>query len=290
MKDAANQVIDSLGEIADARVKEADAAVDAAERRVNAAQDALIREQELAAEGLANNTDLAKQQLETAKKAQEAAEKERAKAVRTQILLDGAQQISSLITAAANIFKGFSLIPLGGQILAIASITAMFTAFAAAKAAAFKAAAIPKFRKGGKLEGPAHEYGGVPISDNQGNVYGEAEGGEWIVNRQGSREHDRFLNRLNKGEFAGVDLDRLFRPSASNPITEAAPRIERIEREFREIRETQHTRALESAYYSAAAQIVQAIEEKEVVTPLTNYRVTKKKGRNTYTKIVKAEN
>lgn len=289
VKEIAEKSLGFLSEIAEARVREADAAVDAAQRKVDAAQDFLIRQQELAAEGQANDTNIAKDQLERAKKAQEAAEKERAKAVRTQLLLDSAQQISSLITAAANIFKGFSLIPLGGQILAIASITAMFAAFAKAKSDAFKAAAIPKFRKGGKLEGPAHEFGGVPISDREGNVYGEAEGGEWIVNRQGSREHDRFLSRLNEGEFAGVNLDRMFSPSASNPITEAAPRIERIEREFREIRETQHTRALESAYREAARDIVTAIQEKEVVTPLTNYRITKKRGRNTFTKVVREE-
>ena len=290
LKDATAEIIDSLNQIADARVKEAEAAVDAASKKVEAAQDALIREQELAKEGLANNSDLRKKELEEAKKAREEAEKERVKAVRAQILLDSVSQISSLISASANIFKSLSAIPFVGIPLAVATIATMFGAFAVAKSQALKAASVPKFRKGGKLEGPAHEYGGIAVSDREGNVYGEAEGGEWIVNRQGSREHDRFLNRLNEGEFAGVNLDRLFRLSASNPIIEAAPGIARVEKEFREIRETQHTAALESAYYRAAEKIVQAIEEKEVVTPLTNYRVTKKRGRNTYTKIVKAEN
>lgn len=289
LKDAAGQIISSLEQIADARVKEADAAVDAAERKVSAAQDALEREQELAAEGFANDTDLAKKQLDEAKKAQEQAEKDRAKAVRSQILLDSVGQLSSLITASANIFKSLSSIPFAGIPLAIATIGIMFGAFAKAKSDALKAASAPKFRKGGKLEGPAHEYGGIAISDSEGNVYGEAEGGEWIVNKRESQAHDRFLKRLNDGEFAGVDLDRVFKPSASNPLTDAAPRIARIEQERREMETTLNMAAMAAAYEKTAAQIVQAIKEQPEIYPLTNYKVKRRKGRNTYTEIVRQE-
>lgn len=289
LKDATGQIIDSLNQIAEARVREAEAATQAAQDKVEAAENALEQERELAAQGLANDTDLRKQQLEEAKKQRDEALKEEAKARRSQILLDSAGQLSSLVTASANIFKSLSSIPFAGIPLAIATIATMFGAFAKAKSDALKAAAIPKFRKGVKLEGRSHEAGGLAISDEHGNVVGEAEGKEWLIGTKPSVEHDRFLERLNKGEFQGVDLNSLFRPSASNPVIEAAPRIERIEKEFREIQHVQHTRALESAYYQAAAQIVQAIEEKEVVTPLSNYRVTKKRGRNTFTKIVREE-
>lgn len=289
LKEATKQVLDSISQIADARVQAAEEVTRQRQKDLQEAQDFLIRQQELAAEGLANDTDLAKQEVERQRELRDAALKEEAKARRAQILLDSVSQISSLITASANIFKSLSVIPFAGIPLAIATIATMFGAFAKAKADALKSAAVPKFRKGTKLEGRSHEAGGLAISDEHGNVVGEAEGDEWLIGTRPSREHDRFLERLNKGEFAGVDLDRLFRPGASNPITEAAPRIERIEREFREIRETQHTAALAQAYYSAAADIVRAIEEKEVVTPLTNYRVMKKRGRNTYTKIVREE-
>jgi len=289
LKDAAGQIINSLEQIADARVKEADAAVDAAERKVSAAQDALIRGQELAKQGLANDSDLAKKQLDEAKKAQEQAEKDRAKAVRSQILLDSVGQLSSLITASANIFKSLSSIPFAGIPLAIATIGVMFGAFAKAKSDALKAASVPKFRKGGKLEGPAHEYGGIAISDSEGNVYGEAEGGEWIVNKRESLAHDRFLKRLNEGEFTGVDLDRVFRPSASNPLTDAAPRIARIEEQRREMETTLNMAVMATAYEKTAAQIVQAIKEQPEIYPLTNYKVKRRKGRNTYTEIVRQD-
>lgn len=289
LRDAAGQIVDSLNQIADARLKEAEAATQAAEKKVDAAEEFLIRQQELAAEGLANDTDLAKQQLEIAKKAREEALKEEAKARRSQILLDSAGQISSLVTASANIFKSLSSIPIAGIPLAIATIGVMFGAFAKAKADALKAASIPKFRKGGKLEGPAHEFGGIAISDSDGNVYGEAEGGEWIVNRQESREHDRFLKRLNDGEFAGVDLDRVFKLSASNPLADAAPRIARIEAQRREMETTMNIAAMAAAYEKTAAQIVQAIREQPEIYPLTNYKVRRRKGQNTYTEIVREE-
>lgn len=290
LDEAKNQIISALNSIADARVKEAEAATQAAERKVQAAEDALQREQELAAQGLANDSELRKKQLEEAKKQREAALKEEAKARRSQILLDSIGQLSSLATASANIFKALSPIPFAGIPLAIATIGIMFGAFAKAKADALKAASVPKFRKGGKLEGPAHEFGGVPISDREGNIYGEAEGGEWIVNREGSREHDRFLKRLNEGEFAGVDLDRVFKPSASNPLSDAAPRIARIEAQRREMETTLNIAAMATAYEKTAAQIVQAIKEQPEIYPLTNYKVKRRKGRNTYTEIVRQEN
>lgn len=289
LKEAGKQIIDSLNQIADARVKEADAAVDAAERKVNAAQEALEREQELAADGFSNDSDIAKKQLDEAKKVQEQAEKDRAKAVRSQILLDSAGQLSSLITASANIFKSLSSIPFAGIPLAIATIGVMFGAFAKAKSDALKAASVPKFRKGGKLDGPAHEYGGIAISDSEGNVYGEAEGGEWVVNKKESQAHDRFLRRLNEGEFSGVDLDQVFKPSRSNPLADAAPRIARIEQQRREMETTLNMAAMATAYEKTAAQIVQAIKEQPEIYPLTNYKVKRKKGRNTYTEIVRQD-
>lgn len=291
VKDAAAQIIDSLNQISEARVREAEAATRAADERVKAAEDALEKEQELAAEGLANNVTLRQKELDAAKAAQQEAQKEQAKAVRTQILLDSAQQVSSLITATANIFKGFSTLPIVGQVLAIASIASMFAAFGAAKAQALKAAQIPKFRKGTKLEGRSHEAGGLAISDEYGNVVGEAEGGEWLIGTKPSREHDTFLKRLNTGEFSGVNLDRLIpRPSASNPITESAGRIERIEREYREIQTGQQYAAMVAAYEKSAGRIVEAIQAKEVVFPMPNgYKVKTRKGRDTEIEVVKFE-
>lgn len=291
LKDAAGEIISALSSIADARVKEAEAATQAAERKVQAAEDALQREQELAAQGLANDSDLRKKQLEEAKKQREAALKEEAKARRSQILLDSIGQLSSLATASANIFKALSPIPFAGIPLAIATIGLMFGAFAKAKADALKAASVPKFRKGTKLEGRSHEAGGLAISDEHGNIVGEAEGDEWLIGTKPSREHNQFLKRLNQGEFEGVNLDRVFRPSASNPITEAAPRIARIEQQRREMEQGQHMAALAAAYERTAERIVGAIQDKPDILPWKQgYKERRRKGNITTTKIVQPEN
>lgn len=292
LKDATEQVLASIAEIAEAQVKAAEERTRQRERDLQEAQDFLIRQQELAAQGLANDTDLAKQQVEKQKELRDAALKEEAKARRTAILLDAAQQVSSLITSSANIFKSLSALGPFGIGLAVATIATMFGAFAKAKSEALKAAAIPKLRKGGKIEGRSHEAGGELARSDSGDFY-ELENGEWVIGTKPSREHDRFFERVNDGETAGYDLDAMFNRYKSdnyrNPITEAAPRIERLEKQHREIRETQHTKALTDAYYTAAREIVTAIQEKEVVTPLADYKVIKKRGRNTDITIVRAE-
>lgn len=268
LKTATAQVIDSLSQIAEARVKEAEAASRAAQERVQAAEAALEREQELAAEGLANNTDLARQELERQKELRDEALKEEAKARRSQILLDSVSQISSLITASANIFKSLSGLGPFGIAAAIATIATMFGAFAKAKADALKSASVPKFRKGTKLDGRSHEEGGLAISDEYGNVVGEAEGGEWLIGTKPSREHDAFLQRLNRGEFAGVDLNRLVpRPTESNPLSESARRIEQVEQQRREMQGSQHFAAMVAAYKESASDIVQAIKQKPDIYP-----------------------
>ena len=292
LKDATEKVLESLAEIAEAQLKHAEERTRQRERDLQEAQEFLIRQQELAAEGLANDTDLAKQQVEKQKELRDAALKEEAKARRTAILLDAAQQVSSLITSSANIFKSLSALGPFGIGLAVATIATMFGAFAKAKAEALKAAAIPKLRKGGKIEGRTHEAGGELARSDSGDFY-ELENGEWVIGTKPSREHDRFFERVNDGETAGYDLDAMFNRYKSdnyrNPITEAAPRIERIEKQHREIRETQHTQALADAYREAAREIVVAIQEKEVVTPLADYKVIKKRGPNTDITIVRAE-
>lgn len=293
LKDATKEALGFLNELADGRVKEADEAVRAAERKVQAAEEALQKEQSLAAEGLANDVSLREQQLAAAKAAEEQAQKERAKAVRTQILLDSAQQVSSLITATANIFKGFSSLPIVGQILAVASIGAMFAAFAAAKTQAIKAAQVPKFRKGTKLEGPTHEQGGLAITDEHGNIVGEAEGKEWLIGTKPSQEHDTFLSRLNRGEFAGINLNEyLPKPGASGVrvLSDSAKSVERIEQQRRQIETANHSAMLASVYRQAANEIVTAIREQPEIYPLSGYKMRRKKGKTTYTEIVRQEN
>lgn len=275
-KKAIGVIVDGLNQIAEARVKEAEAAVQAAEEKVTAAEQALEKEQADLAKGLANNTDLRKLELEEAKKARDIALKDEAKAKKAQILLDSATQISSLITAAANIFKGFSTIPILGQVLAVGSVAAMFISFAAAKANALKAASVPKLRKGAKIMGNTHEQGGE---------LRELEHNEQVVGAIEAQGQDIFFDRLRKGHYKGIDLARAAenRSDRADPLGESAPRIRGLEQRRAAAMDVQHQKNLARIYESVGNKIVDAIKEKPVVYPTPDgyiSEVATKSGKN----------
>lgn len=293
VKEAAGQIIGAINEIAAARVEAAEAAVEAINRQIEKQEEAINREAELAKQGLANDLDTEKERLAELKKQRDAAAKEEAKARRAQIALDTVQQAVSLITASANIFKSLSGLGPFGVPLAIGLIAAMFGAFVAARARALKAAEPPKFRKGVKLSGPSHEQGGIDMVNQRGEVVGEAEGDEWLIGTGPSREHDRFLKRLNRGEFKGVDLESLVpnRGRYDNRAGEAVERIREIERAKAELSDARHWAALKEAYGQGAERIVKAIEEKPEVMPWKGgYKRRVKKGHVTEVETVIPEN
>jgi len=281
IKDATAQLIGAINEVSQARIDAAAAEVERIDALISKQEEAVKAEQEIAKEGLANNVALEKEKLAELKKQRDAAAKEEAKARRAQILLDSVQQLSSLITASANIFKSLSSLPFGlGIPIAIGIIGAMFGAFVSAKARALKAAEAPKLRKGAKLQGRTHEQGGTPLTDSDGIVFAEAEKGEWLIGTRPSKEHDTFLSRLNKGEFAGMDLDRII-PKAGyrNPANEAAHRIRDIETRKADISQDQHWKAMKAAYMEGSREIVQAIKEQPEIMPiLGGYKRVVKKG------------
>lgn len=210
LESAAKSIVSFLQDISDAQIAKAEAAIEAAEKETDAAQEAFDKEKELADEGFANNLDTATKNLEAAKANEEKALQLKKDAQRKQLALDSAIQLSSLITAAAGIFKGFSTIPLVGQILAVAAVAAMFASFAAARS---KAAQAIKFREGGEgkvdsrgvIRGASHDRGGVPF---------EAEGGEFfatdgsrfsVVNKAMTAKEFSLLSAINKNDQHGMD-------------------------------------------------------------------------------------
>ena len=281
IKDATAQLIGAINEVSQARIDAAAAEVERIDALISKQEEAVKAEQEIAKEGLANNVALEKEKLAELKKQRDAAAKEEAKARRAQILLDSVQQLSSLITASANIFKSLSSLPFGlGVPIAIGIIGAMFGAFVSAKARALKAAEAPKLRKGAKLQGRTHEQGGTPLTDSDGIVFAEAEKGEWLIGSAPSKEHDQFLHRLNKGEFTGMDLDRIIpKPGYRNPANEAAHRIRDIETRKADISQDQHWKAMKAAYMEGSREIVQAIKDQPEIMPiLGGYKRVVKKG------------
>lgn len=280
IKDATAQLIDAINQVSQARIDAAAKEVELLDEKISKQEEAVQREAEIAKEGQANFLKEEKDKLAELKKQRDAAAKEEAKARRAQILLDSVSQLSSLITASANIFKSLSGLPFGAGVpIAIALIAGMFGAFVAAKARALKAAEPPKLRKGARLEGRTHEQGGTPLTDSDGIVFAEAEKGEWLIGTGPSKEHDQFLERVNKGEFKGVNLNALLPKNYRNPASEAAVRIRDIESRKADISQDQQWRAMKAAYMEGSAQIVQAIKEQPEILPfLGGYKKVVKKG------------
>lgn len=214
-----DSIISALQDITAARVEEANAALEAANMKTEEAQKAYDAEKALSDQGYANDLDNAAARLDAAKKTEADAQKIKEDSQKKQLQLDTAIQFSSLVTATANIFKGYSLLPVGGQILAIAAVASMFAAFAASRA---KAAKATKFRQGGQvdangvMQGPSHEQGGVGF---------EMEGGEFthtdgrrlaIVNKKSTRAEFDLLSAINRGDNSGMNKWALNRVANMN--------------------------------------------------------------------------
>lgn len=293
INDAFKSIIDSFGELAQARINEAQAAVRAADEKVAAAEKALEKEDELAKEGLANNADILRAQYEEAKKQRDAALKEEQKARKAQITLDTLTQVSGLITSSVNIFTSLSKIPFVGIPLAIATIGLMLGAFAKTKADAYKLASAPKLRKGIKFDGPTHEQGGEDLAFDGRKVY-KVEKGEHLIGTEASKEHDTFLSRLNRGEYKGIDLVQAVGGAVSDPhtspLTEAAPRIVRIQAEKAKLEHQAHYSILAKAYQESADRIIGEMKSRPMVLPWKGgYKLVKDTGAGTETKTVLPE-
>ena len=291
IRKAVGSIIDSLGQLAQARIDEAQAATDAAQEKLDAAEDALKEEESLAKQGFANNVDLKKKEVAEAKKIRDDAAKEEIKAKRAAIALDTAVQLSGLITSSVNIFK--SLSPLGpiGVGLAIATIGLMFGAFAASKASALKATAPPKLRKGRKFDGPTHEQGNEDLVFDGRQAYA-VEKDEWLIGTEHSREHDTFLHNMNRGKYKGMNLAAMAEGKGDyqSPLNEAAPRIERLGKRKEAAQEAQHFNVLAKTYERVGDRIVGAISEKPDIYPWKGgYKEVKKGGSVTTKKTVLPE-
>jgi hypothetical protein len=184
------------------KVKRYDADIAATEKRLDVE---LARQKE----GSANNVENEKEKLKTLQSERDAADKKgqeaKEKATKLQLIQDGIQQGSALVTTIANIYSGFSKLPIVGLILGIAAVASFILAFSAAKSK------VTKLKGGGRMGGNLHTEGG----NDMGNGY-ETERGEWVVNGKDSSEQDKFISRVNAGEFRGKNLDAIL--SKDNPL------------------------------------------------------------------------
>lgn len=217
-QDALNTAIDSvkesIGSLVDSWNAAAEAAVNAANAQVDAAQRTLDAEIEARNAGYANEVTTAQKELDLAKKNQDKAIKEKQKAQKAQLAIDTLTQTSSLITASANIWSGFTAIqpaPLG-LALAIAALATLWGSFAIAKVKAAQVAGVSEAYGDGTVEllqGGSHASGhDIDLGTKPDGTRRRAEGGEYfaVINKRNSRRYGHLIpdviNAFNNGTFA----------------------------------------------------------------------------------------
>jgi hypothetical protein len=132
--------LDSVYTFIDAYTQAAEAKKRLADEEVNRTKSVLEAEIEARNNGYANEVETARKEFEAAKKNQEKALKEQKKAQQAKEAIDTATQVSSLITATANIWSSFTSAGIWGIPLAIATIALMWGSFAASKIKAHEVA------------------------------------------------------------------------------------------------------------------------------------------------------
>lgn len=214
-----NQLIDSLDtameymdEFMDKRIEMAEIAVEAAQKESEAAKTALESEMEARANGYANNVDLARREYEEKLALEEKAVEEKKRLQKVQEGIDTLTQISSLVTATAQLWAAYSSLPGIGQALAIAAIAAMWGSFAAAKIQAAQLANAKTYGEGGT---EYINYGGSHASGNDVDFGRTKDGrarrvekGEVVsvinkknVEKYGVSRIENIINALNNGTF-----------------------------------------------------------------------------------------
>lgn len=273
---AKNEILSSLQEIFDAEVELAEAQIGLYEKKVDAAQSAYDAEIEARNNGYANNVATTKSELQLEKQRLAQKQKMLEKAKKQQDAFNTAQQVSSLITATAQIWQAFSSFGILGVALAIATIGAMFASFTASKIKARQVAKAEsqEYGEGGLefLEGGSHASGNdIDLGvNNKKKKRMRAEGGEAlaIINKKQTRKYKKALpdivNSLNRGIFEDKYANA-FKPAsdmASNIIfNEGDTDITALEKEVREIRKSLNTRV----YSSGGVTIIQKGNVKRII-------------------------
>ena len=240
INDAVSYAISSIQSLMQARTEAANAAVEAADREVEAAQNALELEMQARANGYANNVSMARKELDLAKKNQDKALKEQQQAQRQQELIDTATQVSSLVTASANIWRDI------GFPWAIPALAVMWASFAAAKVTALQAVGTEKYGDGTVelLQGGSHQSGNdIDLGRKPDGTRRRAEGGEFfaVINKRNSRRFRRIIpdviNSLNDGSFANKYLAAYDGANGISMNIGSGPDIDDLKKDVRQIRE-----------------------------------------------------
>ena len=207
-----NTAMQYMDEFMDKRIEMAEIAVEAAQKESEAAKTNLDYEMEARANGYAHNVDLARREYEEKLAIEQKAIEEKQRLQKIQEGIDTITQISSLVTATAQLWAAYASIPFAGQALAIAATALMWGSFAAAKIQAAQLANAKTYGEGGM---EYIDYGGSHASGKDVDFGRTKEGrprrvekGEVVsvinkknVEKYGVSRIENIINSLNNGTF-----------------------------------------------------------------------------------------
>lgn len=265
---ALDSSIKSMREWIDTRKEMADVAIETAKAQVESAKQVLDYEMQARANGYAYNMEIARKEYEEKLALQRKAEEDSRRLARVQQQLDTAQQVSSLLTATANIWSAEGLKGLLGVPLAIAATGAMWASFISAKAQASKLTSVQY----GEGMSEYLDYGGSHASGNDIDFGMTKDGrrrrverGEVIgvinkrnVQKYGVGEVQSIINSLNSGTFEDK-YGMAFAP-ASSPAMIGVD-LSKLERDVWNIRKQGETRTS----YANGKTIVQYKNVKRII-------------------------
>jgi hypothetical protein len=200
IKDYVGQLTDFANQMIDQQVQATERIVEDQNQRIDEQQQLVEREYADKEAGLANSYELESENLKKMQKARDEAIKDRERMIKIQRIMSTTESGIALVSAAANIIKGFSSIPVVGVVLGLAAVAAMVAGFLLMSS---KAKDATKMERGGLLEGRRHTQGGIPM---------EAEDGEFFINRNSTKKHLPLLEAINRDDREGMKLyfDRNF--------------------------------------------------------------------------------
>ena len=226
-----------MDEFMDKRIEMAEIAVEAAQKESEAAKTNLDYEMEARANGYAHNVDLARREYEEKLAIEQKAIAEKQRLQKIQEGIDTITQISSLVTATAQLWAAYASIPFAGQALAIAATALMWGSFAAAKIQAAQLANAKTYGEGGM---EYIDYGGSHASGRDVDFGRTKEGrprriekGEVVsvinkknVEKYGVSNIENIVNSLNNGTFEKQYISSRFAStlSKSSNVVESTER------------------------------------------------------------------
>lgn len=265
-----SSLFDGIDTFADLKIEKIDRLIEKIDAQINKQKELVDSEKEAKEKGLANNYELEKSNLDRLSKLREDQEAKRQKierqAAARQLLIDSAQQASSLATGAANVLKAESNKGLLGILFAFGAIATLFSLFARAKALSKSSVEIPKYAEGGEIDddgfvyGNSHVNNGVKFATKKGNAV-ELEGGEHVTRKSVAVENKQFLKKFNAGVYSGLSLETVLDTIlAGNQATDS------VESYQNSVSESMAYKIVEASK-TGADKIVNAINSKPLIAP-----------------------